>query len=164
MIDRWHANVRGGAVGTSTISSQAHTGPGDATMFRLAIMLTLLACFVGANITRAADPLDVIPQNAAGAIVVRNPKELGKKGDRFIAETDIKMPLRPSQLVDQLYTFLGITTGLDAEGTVALLVAEAESIGAEEVSKNILELIVVAVPFTDRDAMADNFGIKKDDL
>src|SRR5204863_4391707 len=42
--------------------------------------------------------------------------------------------------------------------------AEAESIGAEEVSKNILELIVVAVPFTDRDAMADNFGIKKGDL
>src|SRR5205814_4939737 len=66
--------------------------------------------------------------------------------------------------VDQLYTFPAVTTGLDEEGKVARLVAEARSIGVEEVSKNILELIVVAVPFTDRDAMADNFGIKKGDL
>ena len=89
-------------------------------MLRLATALTGIVILLSNNVARAGDSLDVIPENAAGAIVVRNPKELGKKGDRFIAETDIKMPLRPSQLVDQLYTFLGITTGLDAEGAAFL--------------------------------------------
>ena len=38
------------------------------------------------------------------------------KGDTFVADTEWKLPMRPSEACDQLYAFLGISQGLDESG------------------------------------------------
>ena len=42
--------------------------------------------------------LDLIPADAAAGLAIRGVNELRKKGDKFLTDADIKLPLRPSLL------------------------------------------------------------------
>jgi hypothetical protein len=43
-----------------------------------------------------ADALDIIPESISIAVAIRNASELTRRGDKFIEETDMKVPLRAS--------------------------------------------------------------------
>ncbi len=110
--------------------------------------------------TAAPDVLDLLPEDAAGAVAIRNLTELHKKGDKFLDETELKVSLRPSQLFDLAWSWLGITQGLDRDGPAAIVVANPQKAGYKDLnSAGGFDIFVVAVPFADRDKMASNFGI-----
>ncbi len=134
----------------------------------LSIMLALLG---GTGAAAAPQPLDLVPDDAAVALVVRSPAELKKKGDKLIADTGVKYLMRPSQLFDWVYQNLEIKGGVDEAGSAALVVANPKLLGVEFCDANgnpnfaalnrIIDLVVVVVPFQDRDKMAANFGIAR---
>ena len=85
---------------------------------RLYFALALLSA-VGGTALAQSDPLDLIPSKAAAAIVIRNADDLRKKGDDFLKETGLNLPLRPTDALDFVKTFLGIKDGLDLKQPAA---------------------------------------------
>jgi hypothetical protein len=130
-------------------------------MSRKIILPGLVVLWAWAGTAAAApDVLDLLPEDAAGAVAIRNLTELHKKGDKFLDESELKVSLRPSQLFDMAWTWLGITRGLDRDGPAAIIVANPQKAGYTDLSSaRTFDIFVVAVPFTDRDQMASNFGI-----
>jgi hypothetical protein len=107
--------------------------------------------------------LDVIPADAAAAVAVRNLDDLKTKGDKLIADAELQMPLRPSQLFDEAYKFLGVQGGVDPKGAAAIVLARPEDAGGDLGLKD-LELLVAALPFDDLDKLAGSFGFKPGQL
>ncbi|MSU79429.1 MAG: hypothetical protein EXS16_15230 [Gemmataceae bacterium] len=107
--------------------------------------------------------LDVLPQDAAAAIAIRDLDSLLKKGDKFLDETTIRMPLRPSKLFEEANNFLGIRGGLNRKGSAAIVLMSPP--GKERIGLQHLEnLLVPVIPYVNADEMADNFGIAKGKL
>ncbi len=106
--------------------------------------------------------LDVIPADAAAALAIRNLEELEKKGDKFVADVDLKLPIRPSQLFADVYRFLGIQGGVDTKGSAAIILLRPEKEGGN--IGDFERLLVGALPFTDLDKLAVNFGFKPGEL
>ena len=130
---------------------------------RCLIPLLLLA---GAGRSRSETPvLELIPENAPAGFGIRNLDDLQKKGDKLIKDSGWQAPARPSELFTAAYNFLGIKDGVDTKGSAALILANPKEAGNENPWDNgsVIQLIVVAVPFTDADKMAANFGIAKGD-
>jgi hypothetical protein len=129
-------------------------------MSRKTILPALVALWAWAGAASAApDVLDLLPEDAAGAVAIRNLNELHKKGDKFLDESELKVSLRPSQLFDIAFGWLAITSGLDRNAAAAIVVANPQKAGYKDLKNFGLDPFVVAVPFTDRDQMASNFGI-----
>jgi hypothetical protein len=130
---------------------------------RLVAILTLL---VGGTSAPAAEgPLDLIPADAGAAVAIRNLNDLIKKGDKFIAESGIKNnEVRFSRLFQNGYDFLGIKAGIDDDRAAAILLANPKALGIKTEGLEILQALVVAVPFSDRDTIAADFGFKKGEL
>src|SRR5437868_6120814 len=123
------------------------------------LLLTLLVSVSFLNHAAAQGPLDVLPQDAALALSIYNIEALMKKGDKFIADTEIDVPLRPSQLFVMANQFLGVRQGLDKKGSAAIFLMRPEK-GEERLGfNNLNEILVPAIPFTDADEMAANFGL-----
>ena len=129
-------------------------------MSRVVMPLTVLVFFVQAAALRAQGQiLDLIPANAAAALVVRNLDELKTKGDKFVADAELKVPLRPSQIFDFGFQFLGVKGGLDMKSPAAIVLVPPEN------GNNVgLRSLVVALPFTDLDALSASFGFEKGQL
>src|SRR5262249_16954790 len=130
--------------------------------------LALLLAAPTAPAAPAPDVLDLVPEDAALALAVRNITDLKKKGDKLFADAglkDVSLP-RPSALFQQLYGARGIKAGLDEDAPAAAFVASARAAGLGKVPGDLraLQLVVIAVPFTDRDKIAGNFNISGDDL
>lgn len=130
---------------------------------------TVLAMLLVATMPRVAlaaeDPLALIPENAAAGIATRSLNDLKTKGDRLIAETEMQMPGRPSQLFDIVIAQgLNIQLGADHNSSFAVVISSAESVGAMGPWDKIIERIVVAVPFTDLDKIASNFDLTAQSL
>src|SRR5262249_48974784 len=125
------------------------------------VLPALVALWAWAGPAAAApDVLDLVPEDAAAAVTVRNLTELRKKGDKFLDESELKVSLRPTQLFDLAFTWLGVTRGLDRDGDAAIIVANPQKAGYKDLNSSAgFDIFVVAVPFTDRDEMAANFGI-----
>jgi hypothetical protein len=104
--------------------------------------------------------LDLIPEDAAAAFAIRDLNDLKKKGDQLLDETKLNVPLRPSEIFDLVYKELGLKAGVDPNGSAALVLLSPEVVGAQDSWDRLIDRIVVAVPFTDRDQIAANFGIK----
>jgi hypothetical protein len=130
-------------------------------MSRTTHVLSFLGLFALAGAAPAGSGmLDLIPDDAAAAFAVRDLNDLKKKGDQFLDETKLNVPLRPSQAFDWVYQYLGLKAGVDPNGSAALVLLGPEAVGAQKVWDRLDDRIVVAVPFTDRDQVAANFGIK----
>jgi hypothetical protein len=108
--------------------------------------------------------LDLIPGDALFGIAIRDLAELKKRGDKFIDDSQIKLPLRPSQAFELVYKELGITGGLDDTGAAAGVLLPPAKEGERFGLANVDQLIVLALPFTDRDRLAQDFGFKKGQL
>jgi hypothetical protein len=64
----------------------------------------LLVCTVLLGISSRASAqaaIDLLPQDAIVSIAVRDLDDLMKKGDKFLTDSEIRMPVRPSELFDQ---------------------------------------------------------------
>ena len=88
--------------------------------------------------------LELIPEDAAAAIVIRNADDLAKKGDKFLDDTGIDMPFRPSQLYDLLLAELRIRAGVDRERPVALVAANPKTMGARKSLRICQQVSVVS--------------------
>lgn len=128
-------------------------------MFRRSGVLALAVLIGGAGTAPAQGMLDVLSSEAAFGVGVRNLNDLIRKGDKLIEETQLQLPLRPSQLFDiGLQQFLNIQGGLDRERPTVLMLLMPENVPQPP------ESLVVAVPFTDLDQMAANFGLGQGQL
>ncbi|MCH7727904.1 MAG: hypothetical protein IH991_15720, partial [Planctomycetes bacterium] len=107
------------------------------------------------NDKKKTDALDIIPKDVFAAIAIRNVAELTKRGDEFIHKTEMKVPMRLSDAYRFVIAHLGIANGLDEDAPAALLMFNPKF---DEKS------FVLAVPVADFQAMAANFGLKRDDL
>ena len=136
-------------------------------MVRKAALSLLMALLVLPGSLRAAPPgpLDLIPADAAVGLAVRNLDELRDRGDKLIADSQAQLPFRLSDGFGFVFGYLGVSTGLDHKQSAALVVVNPDRVGKDlTVRNNSDELMVAIVPFTNRDDMAANFGIKKGDL
>jgi hypothetical protein len=123
-------------------------------------MVTLLALSSAAG--AQGQMLDLVPANAAAGLVVRNLDELKEKGDKFIQESELRVPIRPSELFALGLKFLKITSGVDTKGSAAII------LGPPQMQNNqflaIFNELVVVLPIADLDKMGANFGFAKGEL
>ncbi len=132
-------------------------------MIRNSLCAILLA-LAAAGGAAAQGPLDLIPADALGGVAIRDLNDLKKKGDQFIKDTELKFPLRPSELFDQVYQFLGVQGAVDQDGSAAIVLANPKAVGAELNFGTLDKYIVVALPFADRDRIGESMGLKKGEL
>jgi hypothetical protein len=139
--------------------------------------LTVAALLLGAGLATAAPipgapappgAVDLIPEDAAGGIAIRNLADLIKKGDKFVEAGGLGDSLRPSQLFTFLYAFQGIKDVVDQDAGAAVLIANPELLGVKLFDNNgapsfpdVLNLLVIVVPFKDADKIGACFNIEK---
>jgi hypothetical protein len=112
----------------------------------------------------AQTPLDLFPQDAVVSIGINDLDDLMKKGDKFLAEAEIRMPIRPSELFDQGTGFLGVRKGYDRKAPAIVTLMPPERKEDTNGWRWIETGLVPVIPFTDADVMASNFGIGKGKL
>ena len=129
-------------------------------MRRMLLVCTVLLGISGRASAQAA--IDLFPQDAIVSIAIRDLDDLVKKGDNFLTDSEIRMPVRPSELFDQGTQLLGIRKGYDRKAPAAVVLMRPE----KEVGGFgwIVPHLVSVIPFTDADVMADNFGIPEGEL
>jgi len=133
----------------------------------MSVLRNLLMASIFAIIAAPASAqgmLDIIPQDAVFSIAVRDLDELVKKGDKFLTDTEIRVPLRPSMLFSLANDFLGIRAGLDRKKPAAILLLSPEKDDERLGFRDLDKLIVPVIPYADADAMAGNFGFGKNEL
>jgi hypothetical protein len=131
-------------------------------MFRQTIVAGIVAGFLGVGTARAGPPLlDLIPRDAAGAVVIRNLAGFQKKTDKLLKAVQPNFPVGAAQVFAMYYQFLGIQGGLDEDNSAAAVLANPKAAGIKgDVSQATERLVVWVLPFSDRDKMAANFGFK----
>jgi len=129
-------------------------------MLRSSFSMTVIALLVWGGAGRAAPSvLELIPDDANGALMIRSITELKKKGDQFLADTEIDLGIRPTQALGFVYGYVGINAGVDEDGPAGIVLVD-EKHGQKDAGNQPFERLVLLVPFTDRDKMAGNFNIK----
>jgi len=127
------------------------------------LLLVGIVILLAASSATAQTPLDILPEDAAVGIAIRDLDELIKKGNVFLRDADIRTPLRPSELFDQGTQILGINKGYDRKAPAAIVLLSPEK--KEDFNGlRFLDYLVPILPCNDVDAMADNFGIGKGKL
>ena len=101
---------------------------------RRLLVLVILSAWPGAAFAQSS-ALDVIPADAAVAIIIRNPDELRKKGDDFLKEANINLGIRPTDALAFVTNFLGINQGLDLEQPAGAVVLRPENAGKTSASR-----------------------------
>src|SRR5438067_13811428 len=69
-------------------------------MLRNACWVPFVALLATAGGATAQGTLDLLPSDAIASCAVRNLNDLKKKGDKFIKDVDLQIPVRLSQLFD----------------------------------------------------------------
>src|SRR4051794_13344036 len=93
------------------------------TAQRLLIGVALLLAPCGVS---AQPMLEILPQDATASIAIRDLDGLIKKGDKFLLDTKIDMPFRPSDLFKSANDFLGIKQGLNKKSAAAVILMRSE--------------------------------------
>jgi hypothetical protein len=111
--------------------------------------------------------LDLIPADAAAAIAVRSLDELATKGDKLVADAELQLRdvPRPSQLIAQLYNFLGGPGSVDPKASGAVVLARPEKRddwGRWGIPNS--RLFVGVVPVGNRALLAGAFELKPEQL
>src|SRR5262249_17914245 len=118
-------------------------------------------CVSASGVSAQTNSLDVIPADATAAIIIRNPRELSKKGDDFLQKAEINLGIRPTDALGMLGNLLGVTAGWDLDrpsGAVMLRPADAAgNVGFEDLQRSVY----VVLAYNDLDKMAGNFGFKE---
>ena len=128
----------------------------NAQRLLIGVALLLAPCRVSAQAM-----LEILPQDAAASIAIRDLDGLIKKGDKFLLDTKINMPFRPSELFKAANDFLGVEKGLNKKGSAAVVLMRPEKPFNQFGLGDLNELLVPVFPVADADLMAANFGIAK---
>jgi hypothetical protein len=133
--------------------------------FRAAVASLLLFLAAGPAAAQP-DALDLVPEDAALAVVVRNLDELRDKGEAFIKAHEMQLGEegRPSQLFELAFQVLRVQKGLDRKGAAAVLLPNFEKLGIKALEQDVFRPIVFALPIANLDDMASNFGLKAGEL
>ncbi|MBY0524113.1 MAG: hypothetical protein K2R98_11980 [Gemmataceae bacterium] len=128
------------------------------------VMATVLLTWT-APVLAAPGLLDFIPDDAAGAVVLHDIAAVKKKGDKLAEDAELPKDARPTELFKVVCDFLGIHKGIDESRPVALLYVHNKygADGGRNLNQQLSRLVLM-VPFTDRDKMGENFGLKAGDL
>jgi hypothetical protein len=139
---------------------------------RLLTLALLLAC-AGPVAAQTQGVLDIIPAEASAAIAVRNLDDLKTKGDELVIELNKRIdhdkgppPLpRLSELFAEVHRGLGITDGVDYQGSAALILVPKEQARGPARNRWFPDnRLILVLPFKDRDKLAANFGFKPGQL
>ena len=133
-------------------------------MVRRSHLAALVLLFGLGTSGRAAEAYDLIPADALGGVACRSIADLVSKSDKLARDAGLELPLRPGDLCRMAQMALGINGGLDLKGGCALVVANPKHVGMEINYRNLEPFLVLALPFTDLDTMAANFGFAKGKL
>src|SRR5262245_38786535 len=129
-------------------------------MNRAFLSLTLLIAATATTAAAPPLPLDLVPADATAAVAAPNLKKLQEKGDKLVADSGANLP-RFSDAFNQMFGWLGVKVGLDPEQSVAVLLARRDQQKEGQINLDeLVRLIVVVIPFKDRDQIAGNFGFK----
>jgi hypothetical protein len=132
-------------------------------MRRSGVLFVAVLFLAIAGPAAAQGVVELIPEEAAAGVFVRNLRELRTKGERFITDAKLDMPLRPSQLFTFAYDYLGVRGVVDEKASAGIVLMTPE--GKEEIGfRNLERLIVPIVPFAKRDDVADAFGVDREEL
>jgi hypothetical protein len=112
--------------------------------------------------------VDLIPENALGAIAIQNLKALREKGDRLIDDQKLNVPTRPSEVFKQLVGLLAIDGGaLDFNGPALIVIANPKEAKVNVDKDNLmsfLSLVAVVVTIKDEETACASLGLKKGSL
>jgi len=142
--------------------------PGRTCLVAVAVLLAVATIATAAPAAPAPGVLDLVPEDAAFGLAIRDISDLKKKGDKLYVDAGLKEGELPrfSTLFGELFGLVGIKAGVDENAPAAVIVANPRAAGLTRVpiDLDILKLLVAAVPFTDLDKMAGNFNLKAADL
>lgn len=127
---------------------------------------------------RAADEkpagvTDLVPEDAAFALMIRNIAELSERGDKFIEASNLRMGEgdRPSRLFSNVFEYFGVKKGVQLKAAAVIVVPNLKALGIEAPKQpdlryllTVLQNTVIIAPYDDLDEMAGNFGLKAADL
>ncbi len=130
---------------------------------RLSIALAVLSA-VGGTARAQIDTLDLIPSKAAAAIAIRDADDLRTKADALLKDTGLNVPLRPTDALAFVKTFLGIKDGLDLKKPAAAALLRPDNATMPVGMDDLNNSLYIALAFTDLDKMAGNFGFTKGEL
>src|SRR5947207_851462 len=133
-------------------------------MLRNLSCLTLLVVIACAGSAPAQKTLDLMPSDAMVGCAVRNLNDLKKKGDQFIKDTELQLPIRLSQVFDMAYQAIGVQGVVDEDGSCAIVLVPEKVIGQPIGLGSIEQYIVIAIPFADRDKIGVALGLKQGEL
>ncbi len=129
------------------------------------VILPLIVVGLTTSIAHADSALELIPDDAAGAIIIRDLAELQKKGDKFLSATKWNMGIRPSQALHFVYQHLGIQGGVDETKPAGVILCNPEKVGVAKLSLTTLEkVIVIAIPIGDIKKLANSFSFDPKEL
>ncbi len=138
-------------------------------LLTLAVVFSL-ALSGAARAQAQAQGIDLIREDSAFGLLVKNLDDLRSKGDKLHKELQLKdndLP-RPTELFKQLFQLLiGSEKGIDGKGPAALVVPNPKQLklkpGADSSTDaiNLLVNLVVIIPLANPDDMAGNFGFKQ---
>ncbi len=134
--------------------------------FAACLTIALLGLPSAVSAQEAKGALDLVPEDAAFAFVVKNLAELRDKGDKFITASHLRIEKnqRPSALFNVLFTFLNCQKGLDEKGAAAVVFPNLKKMGLKTLDGQALFYVVFMVPISNLEKMAGNYGLKADDL
>src|SRR5882762_3018401 len=90
---------------------------------------SLVLILAGALPAAAQSPLDHIPPDALGALVIRDLNDLQKKGDKMLDDMKVEKGARISTLLPLAFLGLGIPQGeLDLSRPIAIVVANPKAV------------------------------------
>jgi hypothetical protein len=120
-----------------------------------------------ASLSAQEAALKLIPHDAGAALVVRNLKDLRTKGDRAAAKIG-RRDLDFSKLMTEVLKAAELDGVVDETSPSAIIAVSTKSIGQAPLKQivdfRVLQLLVLAVPFKDRDAIGAKVGLKPGEL
>jgi hypothetical protein len=139
------------------------------------VALAAWAVLAAAPAAAQQKALDLIPEDAALGLVVKDLGDLRDKGDRFFAQNKISEQhvSRPSTLFADAFKHLKMEKGLDKNGSAALILPNLKKVGINKLDLkqpdigdilNVIQSLVFVAPVSDADEMASNFGLKAGEL
>jgi hypothetical protein len=108
--------------------------------------------------------LDLLPEGAC-AFGVPSMKTLKTKGDKFLKDTEIPMPQRPSEIIEEAFRMLRVDGAVDENLPAVFMIFGPKAVGINANFGNGFEdLSVAIIPIKDVKKLETNFNLKAGQL
>lgn len=128
------------------------------------VPLALLLILTAAAPAAEPSPLDIIPPDALGALVIRDLNDLQKKGDKMLDDMNVDKGARISTLLPLAFLGLGLPQGeIDLSRPIALVVASPKSIDPKLTVEQAFQgpkCFVGVLPFNKQENLEKALGLE----